>query len=59
MSLACTLHDQMKMYLIGNDLNKIIGSKLVNVTIKYAGVIGFNVLYFYNLRNMKLNLRQS
>jgi len=52
MSLAYELRDQTKIYLIGDDSNQIIGSKLP------SNMQVFKVL-FYNLRKVKLNVRQS
>jgi len=51
MSLAYELRDKTKIYLIGDDLNQIIGSKLP------SNMQVLKVL-FYNLRKVKLNLRQ-
>lgn len=52
MSLAYELRDQTKIYLIGNDANQIIGCKLP------SNMQVLKVL-FYNLRKVKLNVRQS
>lgn len=52
MSLAYELRDQTKIYLIGNDANQIIGSKLP------SNMQVLKVL-FYNLRKVKLNVRES
>lgn len=52
MSLAYELRDQTKIYLIGDDSNQIIGSKLP------SNVQVLKVL-FYNLRKVKLQVRQS
>jgi len=52
MSLTYELRDQTKIYLIGEDLNQIIGSKLPS----YGQVLK---VLFYNLRKVKLNIRQS
>lgn len=51
-SLVNELSDQTKIYLIGDDANQIIGSKLP------SNMQVFKVL-FYNLRKVKLNVRQS
>jgi len=52
MSLAYELRDQTKIYLIGDDANQIIGSKLP------SNMQVLKVL-FYNLRKVKLNVRKS
>jgi len=52
MSLAYEIRDQTKIYLIGNDSNQIICSKL------HSNMQILKVL-FYNLRKVKLNLRQN
>lgn len=52
MSLAYELRDQTKIYLIGDDSNQIIGSKLP------SNMQVLKVL-FYNLRKVKLQVRQS
>ncbi|KAF0689861.1 Uncharacterized protein FWK35_00039129 [Aphis craccivora] len=51
MSLVYELRDQTKIYLIGDVLNQIIGSKLP------SNMQVFKVL-FYNCRKLKLNVRQ-
>jgi hypothetical protein len=52
MSQTYELRDHTKIFLIGDDLNQIIGSKLPSNT-QVLKVL------FYNLRKVKLNIRQS
>lgn len=52
MPLTYELRDQTKIYLIGEDLNQIIGSKLLSNSQALK-------ILFYNLKKVKLNIRQS
>lgn len=52
MAQVYELRDRTQIYLIGDDLNQIIGSKLPS-NLQVLKVL------FYNLRKVKLNLRES